>query len=149
MWMQLWLPAPTDFGVFGASHPVSLPVRGRRLQLIHSQDGRAGTIREGTYLRDFDTPDQRWLFSGRAAVYSPTGHIIYQEDAATPQLRAVAFSLETLEVVGEPFVIAQNATAPSVANGRLYLRDSDEIASYDLTGQPGSATEAEGGAGGG
>ena len=108
--------SPNQFDVKRASHPVALPVRDRRLQLVHSLDGSVDRVREGTHLRDFDKEVQRWLFSGRAATYSSTGHIIYQDDAATPKLYAVAFSLETLQVTGEPFVIAQDATTPSVAD---------------------------------
>ncbi len=133
--------APTNFTLFGTSDPVALPVPSRRLLLLHSQDGRAGTVRQGTYLRDLDNFTNQWLFSGRSAVYSPTGHIIYQDDSATRQLRAVAFSLERLELSGEPFVIARNATAPSVSNdGTLvYLigaSPSMQVVRRDRAGRP-------------
>ena len=109
------LRGKTSFNLVNASHPFALAIPGRRLILVHSQDGLGGSVREGTHLRDFDKREKHWLFSGRSAVYSPTGHIVYQEDTAPPQLRAIAFSLDTLRVSGESFVIASNATSPSVA----------------------------------
>ena len=105
-----------SFRLVGTTDIVSLPTPGRRLLLARSQDGLRGRVRQGTHLRDLDRRESRWLLGGRSAVYSPTGHIIYQVDTATPQLHAVAFSLETLVTTGEPFVIAQDASSPSVAD---------------------------------
>ncbi len=51
--------------------------------------------------------------SGRRAVYSPTGHVLYLVDDA---LWAAPFSLRRLERTGTPFLIAANLGAPTVSD---------------------------------
>jgi Tol biopolymer transport system component len=53
-------------------------------------------------------------------MYSPTGHILYNRATTTPGVWALPFSLSDLEVTGEPFLVAPDASWPSVsADGTL------------------------------
>ncbi len=54
-------------------------------------------------------------------VYSPTGHIIFRRDRLKAGLWAVPFSLDKLEVTGEPFLITQDGSRPSVADDGTLL----------------------------
>ena len=99
---------------FLASDPELLPVSDRHLLLIRSEDHLDDLA--GIYLFDLDRGAKQRLVAGRSPAYSPTGHILYQEDGPTPRIRAIAFSLETLKTEGDTFVVAENATAPSVSN---------------------------------
>jgi len=71
------------------------------------------------------------------AVYSPTGHILFRRSPTNAGIWALPFSVETLRVTGEAFLVAANAFAPSAGrdgtvlylpgsptpNGRLTLVD--------------------------
>jgi serine/threonine-protein kinase len=57
-------------------------------------------------------------------IYSPTGHLLYQRETATPGLWALPFSLERMEATGAPFLVAPQASYPSIgANGTLIYID--------------------------
>jgi Tol biopolymer transport system component/tRNA A-37 threonylcarbamoyl transferase component Bud32 len=66
-------------------------------------------------VKNLETGERRVLAEGAFPVYSPSGHILYQTAPFSPGLWALPFSIETLEPTGEPFPIAENAGAPSVA----------------------------------
>jgi eukaryotic-like serine/threonine-protein kinase len=67
---------------------------------------------------DFKTGKRKILASSdrslRMPVYSPTGHIVYWEQPG--RLWALPFSQKTLSATGPPFVIAERARYPSIAN---------------------------------
>ncbi len=46
-------------------------------------------------------------------VYSPSGHLIYRRNGRNPGLYAIAFSLLSLEISGEPFLIDADGDWPS------------------------------------
>ena len=51
-----------------------------------------------------------------ALTYSPTGHILYKRGYPTSEgIWAVPFSLASLTVTGEPFLVADNGASPSVS----------------------------------
>ncbi len=53
-------------------------------------------------------------------VYSPTGHILYERRSNNAGIWAVPFSLASLEVTGEPFLVVPGGASPSVsADGTL------------------------------
>ena len=60
------------------------------------------------------------------ACYAPSGHILFQRDR---DIWAVGFSLEKVEVTGEPIPVVRDAAVPSVSNqGTLtYVRNAGEI----------------------
>jgi Tol biopolymer transport system component len=72
--------------------------------------------------------------------YSPTGHLLYERETINPGLWAVRFSLESMGVIGEPFLVIPNATMPSRADeGTLvFIRPGDEPAELVKVGRDGS-----------
>lgn len=52
----------------------------------------------------------------RTPVYSATGHVLFHRMPANPGIWAVPFSLDRLEVTGEPFLVAPAGTSPSVSS---------------------------------
>ncbi len=58
-------------------------------------------------------------------VYSPTGHILYHRETTTPGVWAVPFALETLTATGTPFLVAAQASYPSISKtGTLVYADN-------------------------
>jgi len=49
-------------------------------------------------------------------VYSPTGHILFHRESASPGIWAVPFDLSALEATGTPFLVAAQGSFPSIAN---------------------------------
>ena len=56
-------------------------------------------------------PNERLAFP----VYSPSGHLLYQRTTTNAGVWAVPFSADRLEVTGDPFLVAPNMGAPSMA----------------------------------
>ena len=73
-------------------------------------------------------------------LYSPTGHLLYERETINPGLWAVRFSLESMQVLGEPFLVIPNATMPSRADdGTLvFVRRNGEPAELVKIGRDGS-----------
>ena len=60
--------------------------------------------------------------------YSPTGHILYGRGYPSDGVWAVPFSLDSVEVTGEPFLVAENGTLPSVSlDGTLVYAVFDDF----------------------
>jgi len=53
--------------------------------------------------------------------YAPSGHLLYQREQGNRGVWAVPFSLENLEVKGEPFLIAAYGSAPSASEDGTLL----------------------------
>ena len=106
--------------------PSFLPIPGKSLLLIHLQDPTESAV----WIVDLETGDRRRIGKGVSPVYSPTGHILYQDAGPSPKIWAVRFLPDKLETAGRPFVVAEDAAAPSVADdGTLvYLRGAGGIA---------------------
>ncbi len=69
----------------------------------------------------WDGTERRILYeiegsSMETPVYSPTGHILYVRRPESPGIWALPFSLENLDVTGEPFLVARDVVSPSVSN---------------------------------
>lgn len=113
-------PAERDF------HDVTALPDGRGLLItVHRAD-------ESTNRIDIVANDRRHtvLTLGKGddiskAIYSPTGHVVFQKGTASPELWAVPFSMSELRATGEPFLIG-SGSLPSVADdGTLaYVRGS-------------------------
>ena len=71
----------------------------------------------GTRKTLLQLPNERLAFP----VYSPTGHLLYQRTTTNPGVWGVPFSAERLEVTGEPFLVAANMAAPSIARDGTLL----------------------------
>ena len=93
--------------------PEFLPVRNRSIALFHGMtptDNRLAIV--DVQLSDFSD-----LGRGRAPVYSPTGHIVYEDTGLVSRIWAQPFSLEKLATTGDRFLVAEGAFAPSVSDG--------------------------------
>ena len=56
-------------------------------------------------------------------VYSPTGHVLYTNSISEPNLWAIGFDPERMEVEGEPFLVMSNTRQPSVSlDGTLVVQ---------------------------
>jgi Tol biopolymer transport system component len=97
--------------------------------IVVLRDGRLKIVLEATEVR--------------RPVYSPTAHLIYERRTSNAGIWAVPFSLDRLEVTGEPFLVSQGAE-PSVArDGTLALdrqggAPPQQLAWFTLDGMPGA-----------
>jgi eukaryotic-like serine/threonine-protein kinase len=74
--------------------------------------------------------------AGSDARYVPTGHLVY---ALGGTLRAVAFDVSRLEVIGEPVPIVEGVLrAPTTASGAAHFNFSTNGALVYVPGQPGA-----------
>lgn len=72
-------------------------------------------------IQDLDTGRRVTLGPGVEAVYSPTGHLLYQKGT---DLWAITFSIDTMEPRGEPFLVKAESRGPTVASdGTLVFLD--------------------------
>lgn len=74
------------------------------------------------------------LLDGCGPVYSKSGHLLFQPEAGSGALWAIGFSPDRLETVGEAFVVAQDASDPSVSDdGTLVYMDNPFVGEKRLT----------------
>jgi DNA-binding winged helix-turn-helix (wHTH) protein/Tol biopolymer transport system component len=71
--------------------------------------------RRDVYLWSSDLEAPRMLVEGHSPIFAPPGFIIYQPQVGRPDLWALPFSLNALEVTGEPFPIAQGVIGATVS----------------------------------
>ncbi len=117
--------------------PSLLPDGQRMLVVIHRPGHGADTIAviDGTTRKPVLQIPDTFLDS---PVYAPSGHLLYHRETSQPGLWAAPFSLDKLEVTGDPFLVTSDATHPSVgANGLLaYVRTAltglQELVWFDL-----------------
>lgn len=119
----------------------------------HMRNHFSTSVLVGEYLYGFDngtfrcldaaTGEQQWAKRGLGkGSLVAAGETLFalSDGGALVMLEATP---ERYEELGRTTAMTGRAwTAPSLANGRLYLRDFDEIVSYDLT-QPAAANEAD------
>ena len=163
------LPGTYDSATWGADGSIVFGVRGGGLYQVSDQGGDLRVLFEGAgypmyphYLPGQkgilfnDAPGRgiHLLVDGKqttllseegalffAAVYSLPGHLIYRRDGSSAGLHAVAFSLSSLQITGDPFLIDAEGVWPSVSrDGRLsYWIDTfgilRELVRVDRTGQ--------------
>jgi len=109
-------------------HAAALPDGRGILFTIHKKGGGADSIELWTPKERktlLELPGERF----DNPVYSNTGHVIYARSTTTPGLWALPFSLPTLSVTGEPFLIASDGARPTVSeDGTLvYIRGTTSI----------------------
>ena len=84
-------------------------------------------------VQDLKTGRRRILGPGALPFYSPSGHIVYQQDGLNYDLLARPFSLDTLEFTGRPFRIAGRARDPTLAaDGPLVYVDAPASRAWKL-----------------
>jgi Protein kinase domain len=84
----------------------------------------AERILSGTTRKDVFTIEGELLDS---PVYSPSSHIVFQRETTAPGVWAVPFSLDRLEVTGDPFMVAPQGSWPSVGANGLLLYANDQL----------------------
>ncbi len=73
--------------------------------------------------------------------WSPSGHIVFYRSPTNPGIWAVPFSLSSLDVTGDPFLVVPDAALPSISrNGTMVLAlgnfsDSNQLAWVDRAGR--------------
>jgi len=89
---------------------------------------------QNLYVWNQESNDTRMLLEGCGAKYTKEGFLVYQPLTEQPGLRAVPFSLESLETTGEPFSIADGGADPTVStDGVLVFVDLlDDQTKYRL-----------------
>ena len=87
-------------------NPHFLPPEAPALSIVHDWGSRDN---RDIVLRNLETGEWSVLAEGSSAVYSPTGHILYQTAPHSGDLWALPFSMEALKSTGPPFPIAENA----------------------------------------
>jgi len=70
----------------------------------------------------------------RNPVYSPSGHLVYSLGESETSIWAIPFSIDRLEVTGDPFLVAQNGGLPRVSSeGTLiYIHGSGAQVKYEV-----------------
>ena len=101
--------------------------------------------RSGTYVGSVDSPERVQVVSGTdtPAVYAPPGHLLLVRNGV---LTAQRFDLATFAITGDPVAIAEDVSAPAIANGAVISAaknllsfgggpTSQELAWFDRGGQ--------------
>lgn len=96
---------------------------GDRVLLFEMESPRGPRV----VLHNLETGHQVVLADGAQPVYSPSGHIIYQRSEDEAGLWALPFSIETMEVTGEPFgLFGEGMSASAARDGTLVYVDRGE-----------------------
>ena len=107
------VPAETEGNVEFLHSPQFLPAgTGRRVIVF----GFGWWADAQMLLRDLDSGKTELLGPGRLPTYSPTGHLIFQSATGLQDLWAQPFSLDRMKTTGPAFLIARNATDPTVSS---------------------------------
>jgi Tol biopolymer transport system component/DNA-binding winged helix-turn-helix (wHTH) protein len=101
--------------------PHFLPAEAGGRTIVFSFGYPAATL----VVQNLDTGREIVIAPGSNAVYSRTGHLLYQSRAAAAEIWALPLSLQRLSPTGEPFRVARSAIDPTVASdGTLVYRDA-------------------------
>lgn len=110
----------------------ALPGTGNRKVLYTVLETLARAVPGRIIANDLSTERREALGCGDRAVYSPSGHILY-EKVSPPGIWAMPFSIESLRKEGEPFLIADGASSPSVSrDGTLVYLESGGAGLHQL-----------------
>ena len=98
--------------------PMFLPSQaGSRVVLFGLGDVR----NQEFFVQDLETGLRKSLGSGARPWYSSTGHIVFQATPTQHDIWAVPFSLSELKTTGAPFLVAEGAAGPSIADDRTLV----------------------------
>ena len=116
----------------GSGFPAYLPDSQSFLNFVVREDGMGELVVESgdtrvSVVSDFALDEGFDVITGVA--YSPSGHILYSRGFPRSNgLWAVPFSLASLTVTGEPFLVAENGELPSVSrDGTLAYRVVEDL----------------------
>jgi Tol biopolymer transport system component len=79
-------------------------------------------------------------------IYSPSGHLLYERNQSNEGIWAVPFSLETMELTGEPFLVVPEGAHPRVSQDGTLVHLSGGPSTVELVrvGRDGTSPEALG-----
>ena len=107
------------------THPSFIPVSGGGQVFVYSARTREGDAVMARFVSDDEVGEPVRLVEGHSPTWAPTGHPLFQPESMTAALWAIEFSPEQLETRGEPFIVAQDGSDPSVsADGTLVYMDN-------------------------
>ncbi len=117
--------------------PSFLPSERGGLKLLF---GEGDASRREIVLFDLESRQKQVLGKGAFAVFSPTGHVLYQSGPREGTLWALPFSAESLEATGEAFAIAPRGRTPSASNDGTLVHVSsgpvpDQLVLLDRKGE--------------
>jgi len=117
--------------------PHFLPAEGGRRVILFAFGSRTAL---NFMVWDLETGRRKVLGAGALPMYSPSGHVVYQEAGLGYRLWAVPFSLKTLDVTGRPFLVASSGRDAVVSSdGTLAYVDGDlpkkQLTWFDRRGQ--------------
>ena len=105
-----------------SADPQFLPIKGRRVVALHQMTPTGNQLQ----IVDLDRGKYHDIGAGRDPVYSPTKHLVYQDEGPESRIWARPFSLAELDFTGEPFLVADNAFSPSISDdGALVYLEGD------------------------
>ena len=117
-----------------------LPDGGSLVFISHQKDGEPNRIElltqgERRLLLQIENADLEEI------IYSPSGHLLYERNASNEGIWAVPFSVEKMELNGEPFLVAPGSSHPRVSSdGSLVHLSGDsstsELVMVSRTGEP-------------
>ena len=87
---------------------------------------------------DVETGEVKDLTPGTQPRYSPTGHLLFLDDAAT--LLGAPFDVERLELTGAAVPVVEGVSVTSVGNGRFAISQSGTLVYRTATAAGGSLT---------
>jgi serine/threonine-protein kinase len=127
---QVLKSAKPEEGPANAFFPNFLPVEAGAHSIVF------GAGAPGNYhiiVMNLDTGERRDLGPGAYPTYSPSGHILYQQDPYKGGLWALPFSPKTLKPTGEAFPLGGSGGEPSVAaDGTLVYADVSGSGRFQL-----------------
>ncbi|UCF38968.1 MAG: protein kinase [Acidobacteriota bacterium] len=108
--------------------PSFLPSQDGRRALLYSEGSSNDS--QTVMVVDLAGEEKKELVAGSSPTYSPTGHILYEQE---DEIWAMPFQIDSLTGTGEPFLFGQGANGPSVAwDGTLVYEENDNRGSLQL-----------------
>ena len=121
----LFTSASPRQGGGGSTDLFFIPVADGSEVFVYSQRTREGQEVMARLVSDGEFGEPVRLVEGHSPAWSPSGHLLFQPESMTAALWAIEFSPEQLEIRGEPFIVAQDGSNPSLsADGTLVYMDN-------------------------
>ena len=113
------------FGGGNSSDFSFIPVSDGRQVFVYSQRTREGFEVMARVVTEEEVGEPVRLVEGHSPTWAPSGYLLFQPESMTAALWAIEFLPEQLETRGEPFIVAQDGSDPSLsADGTLVYMDN-------------------------
>ena len=109
----------------GITDPSFIPIPDGRQVFVYSERTREGSAVMARFVSDDEVGEPVRLVEGHSPAWAPSGHLLFQPESMTAALWAIEFFPEQLETRGEPFIVAQDGSNPSLSSdGTLVYMDN-------------------------